>query len=183
MEQVIDKELEKYLLPEEKLIWTGKPMTGIKFRSSDAFLIPFSFLWGGFSVFWESTVLASEAPFPFALFGLPFLLIALYITVLRFFVDAKKRANTRYGITTDRVIIKTGVFSSEVISLYIRSIPEITYSEKSDNSGTISLGPTDYRYALMQGMEWPGMKQTPRFEFITEVKRVYDMIIQLQQRD
>jgi hypothetical protein len=178
MDPEIEIELTKYLLSDEKLIWTGKPKTGIVFRSSDAFLIPFSIIWGGFSVFWETNVLSSEMAFPFALFGLPFIVIGLYITVGRFFVDAKKRSNTIYGVTTDRVLIKTGVFNSELISLYISTIPEITYKEKSDGSGTINLGYTDIRYAMMQGMEWPGVKQTPRLEFVKDIRSVYNLILE-----
>jgi hypothetical protein len=178
----IENELRPNLSSDEKLIWTGKPKTGILFRSSDAFLIPFSLLWAGFAVFWETSVLATGAPFPFALFGIPFVLVGLYITVGRFFLDAKKRANTIYGITPDRIIIKTGIFSREIKSLNIRTLSDITINQKADNSGTITLGPTDFRYAMMQGMEWPGAKQPPRLEFIEDVKSVYDKIIDLQRQ-
>jgi len=109
-------------------------------------------------------------------------LVGLYITVGRFFIDAKKRANTVYGITSDRIIIKTGIFSKEIKSLYIKTLSDITINQKADNSGTITLGPTDSRYAMMQGMEWPGVKQPPRLEFIEEVKGVYDKIIDLQRQ-
>jgi hypothetical protein len=40
-------ELEPELLPGERLIWTGKPGKGLLLRSSDWFLIPFSFVWFG----------------------------------------------------------------------------------------------------------------------------------------
>lgn len=178
----IENKLKPNLRSDEKLIWTGKPKTGIVFRGSDAFLIPFSLLWGGFAVFWETSVIATDAPFFFKLWGIPFVLVGLYITVGRFFLDAKKRANTIYGLTSDRIIIKTGIFSSEIKSLNIRTLSDITISQKSDNSGTITLGPTDYRYTMMQGMEWPGAKQPPRLEFIEDVKSVYDKIIDLQRQ-
>ncbi|MFD2783849.1 PH domain-containing protein [Hymenobacter rubripertinctus] len=178
----IENELKSNLISDEKLIWTGKPKTGIVFRSSDAFLIPFSLRWGGFAVFWETSVLATGAPFPFALFGIPFILVGLYITVGRFFLDAKKRANTIYGITPDRIIIKTGIFSMEIKSLNIRTLSDVTINQKADNSGTITLGPTDFRYAMMQGMEWPGANQPPRLELIEDVKSVYDKIINLQRQ-
>src|SRR5436190_24226654 len=97
----IENELRPHLSSDEKLIWTGKPRTGVLFRSSDAFLIPFSLLWCGFAVFWETMVLSTGFAFPFALVGIPFVLIALYITVGRFFIDVKRRANTVYGITAN----------------------------------------------------------------------------------
>jgi len=178
----IEKELRPNLSSDEKLLWTGKPKTGIVFRGSDAFLIPFSLLWGGFAIFWETYVILTDAPFFFKLWGIPFVLVGLYITVGRFFLDAKKRANTIYGITPDRIIIKTGIFSSEIKSLNIRTLSDITINQKADNTGTITLGSTDFRYAMMQGMDWPGAKQPPRLEFIEDVKSVYDKIIDIQRQ-
>ena len=178
----IENELRNTLSSDEKLIWTGKPKTGIIFRSSDALLIPFSLLWGGFALFWETSVITTGAPFFFKLWGIPFVLVGLYITIGRFFVDAKKRANTIYGITHDRIIIKSGIFSQDIKSLNIRTLSDITINQKADNSGTITLGPTDFRYSMMQGIEWPGNKQAPRLEFIDDVKNVYDKIIALQRQ-
>lgn len=178
----IENELRSNLSSGEKLIWTGKPKTGIMFRSSDAFLIPFSLLWCGFAIFWESNAIQTEVDYFFILWGIPFVLIGLYFTVGRFFIDSKKRENTIYGITSDRIIIKTGIFSSEITSLNIRTLTDLTINQKGDNSGTITLGPTDIRYSMMQGMEWPGIKQPLRLEFIEDVKSVYDKIIDLQRQ-
>lgn len=178
----IENELKPNLSTDEKLIWAGKPKTGILFRTSDTFLIPFSLLWAGFAVFWETSVITTDAPFFFKLWGIPFVLMGLYITVGRFFIDAKKRANTVYGITSDRIIIKSGIFSREIKSLNIRTLSDITINQKSDDSGTITLGPTDFRNSMMQGIEWPGVKQPPCLEFIEDVKNVYNQIINLQRQ-
>jgi hypothetical protein len=178
----IENELRPNLSSDEKLIWTGRPKSGIVFRSSDTFLIPFSLLWGGFAVFWEISVIETDAPLLFKLWGIPFVLVGLYITVGRFFVDAKKRANTIYGITPDRIIIKTGIFSREIKSLNIRTLSDITINEKNDKTGTITFGPTDIRHTMMQGMEWPGANQPPRLEFINDARNVYKQIIELQRQ-
>ncbi|MFD2584457.1 PH domain-containing protein [Pedobacter vanadiisoli] len=178
----IENELKPILNSDEKLIWTGKPKKGILFRTTDTLLIPFSFLWAGFAIFWETSVIITDAPFFFKLWGIPFVLVGLYITLGRFFVDAKKRANTVYGITADRIIISTGIFSREIKSLNIRTLSDITINQKPDNSGTITLGPSDFRIAMIQGIEWPGVKQPARLEFIDDVKNVYDQIINLQRQ-
>lgn len=127
-------------------------------------------------------MIATNAPFFFKLWGVPFVLIGLYMTVGRFFLDAKKRANTIYAITPDRIIIKSGIFTKEIKSLNIRTLSDITFNEKSDNSGTITLGASDFKNSMMQGMDWPGVKQPPRLEFIEDVKSVYDKIIELQRQ-
>ncbi len=183
---MINFELEEDLRPNlssgEKLIWTGKPKTGIVFRISDIFMIPFSFLWAGFALFWEGGTFSMDTPLFFKLWGIPFILVGAYITIGRFFIDAKKRANTVYGVTPDRIIIKSGIFSKSVKSLNIRTLSDITIDQKKDDTGTITLGPTDFRNSIMQGMEWPGNRQPPRLEFIEDAKSVYDKIIALQRQ-
>jgi hypothetical protein len=182
---VVDYAIEAELTPAlgagEKLLWAGKPKTGLVFRNSDFFLIPFSLLWGGFAFFWEISVVGSGAPAFFSLFGLPFVIIGLYITIGRFFVDANRRAHTLYGVTQDRVIIKSGFVSNNITSVNIKTLQGLTFSQKADGSGTIMLGSTDSRYAIMQQMDWPGVKQAPKLEMIEGVKAVYDQIVELQR--
>ncbi len=177
----VESELQSQLLSGERFLWAGRPKTGILLRSSDVFLIPFSLLWGGFAIFWESTVLMSGAPGFFAIWGIPFVVIGLYFIFGRFLTDAQMRGNTRYGITADRIIIRSGLFSPSVSSLNIRTLSDITFEEKSDGSGTILFGPADPRSSMMNGMQWPGVKQPAQLQFIQEVRQVYELIVKSQQ--
>ena len=108
MRRNIQSELRQHLDSNERLLWTGQPKKGILFRTADIFLIPFSVLWCGFAIFWM--IMASQAGL-FALFGIPFVIIGLIFVFGRFIIDAKQRENTFYGVTEDRIIIKSGVFS------------------------------------------------------------------------
>jgi len=177
----IQNELRAELGNNEVLLWTGRPPVGIHFILSDLFLIPVSLLWFGFVIVWELIVLVKGAPFFFLMWGLPFLLMGFYISIGRFFVDSYKRRNTIYAITHDRILIKTGFFSRKVKSLNIKKLSNITFKIKKNGSGTIVFGRENGRYIRLQGADWPGRKQTPRFESIPDVKKAYDIIIENQR--
>lgn len=172
--------LQQYLDPNENLLWTGKPKKGIIFRPSDIFLIPFSILWCSFAIFWFITVLTSGAPFFFALFGIVFVALGLNFVLGRFIIDAKQRANTIYGLTEHRVIIKSGLFTPSIKSLNIRTISDIQYEEKSDGSGTITIGPRNPMDNWGSGINWESRK-TSALEFIPEVRKVYNTITEIQR--
>jgi hypothetical protein len=198
MEVLLDpaQELSRELNSGERLLWSGRPRQGFFFRSSDVFAIPFSLLWGGFAFFWEFMVLShwpkNGAPnaveFIFPLFGLPFVLIGIYIIFGRFFVDIKQRQNTIYGVTNQRIMIRTGLFTIARKSLNLRTLSDLTLEEKSDGYGIITFGPTHpyySRFTFGGGSSWPFAARyaPPRFDTISEAKRVYEIIQQAQNAD
>ena len=164
----------------ERQIWTGAPRQGLMLRPADAFMIPFSLLWGGFAVFWEASVLRQGAVTFFALWGIPFVCVGIYMVVGRFFVDAKRRANTVYGITSSRVIIQSGVFRPTLKSLNLKTLADLTLSERPDGSGTITFGPSAPFASMYAGTSWPGVPQQTAFEQIPDARNVYDMIRKAQ---
>ena len=174
----IENEFRPILSGDEKLLWTGRPRTGILFRATDIFMIPFSILWFGFAIFWEYGSINSGVPL-LSLFGLPFIAAGLFLLIGRFFWDARRRKNTRYGITDTRVIIKSGSTTKGIKSLNIRAMSDITYKQKTDGSGTISLGPT---YTTFNGTgDQPGVRLSPRLDMIDDVAGVYNLLIKQQR--
>ena len=175
--------VERELSSGEKLLWSGQPRAGIRLRGSDAFAIPFSILWCGFAIFWESMVVRKGAPVFMMLWGIPFVLVGLYIVFGRFIMDAKNRAKTFYGVTNARVIIITGLFSREVKSLNLRTLTDVSLSERSDGSGTITFGPLYPMGRWMPAGSWPGAGRyaPPAFGMVEQAKRVYETIRQAQK--
>lgn len=182
-------EITRELDPGERILWAGQPRGGIIFRAADIFLIPFGLLWLGFSIVWfvlatfgAGDAAASEdglAPIIiFSLFDLPFILVGLYLVFGRFWVDKKQREKTYYGVTGERVIIVSGLFSRSVKSLNLRTLSDITLTEKSDGAGSITFGSSHPFAPMMQGMNWwPGMNMMgPSFDQIPNAKEVYRLI-------
>jgi hypothetical protein len=167
---------------EERLLWSAQPRQGIFLRSTDAFLIPFSLMWGGFAFFWEGSVFHANAPVFFRLWGVPFVLLGLYLIVGRFFADAKLRSRTYYGLTTERVIIVSGLFLRTIKSLQLRTLSDVALAESSGGLGTITFGPVAPWWA--GGGGWPGSQQrlSPAFDSILGAPDVYEKIRRAQQQ-
>lgn len=125
------------LHPGESLLWSGKPGKGHLFRKEDAIMIPFSILWCGFAVFWEISVIRAGAPLIFKLWGIPFVLVGLYLTVGRFLIKRIKDRKSRYALTSQRIIVANGAAKT---TLDLTSLPRITVNQHADGSGDIRFG-------------------------------------------
>jgi hypothetical protein len=79
----------------ERLLWVGQPDPRVRFTGADAFLVPFSILWGGFAVVWEiMAITRSESPL-FVIWGIPFVLLGLYFIFGRFIVKKRRKVATQ----------------------------------------------------------------------------------------
>jgi len=176
--------ITRELAPNERILWTGKPRQGIYLRVSDTFLIPMSLLWCAFVVFWEARVFNSGAPLFFILWGIPFVLVGLYVVAGRFLVDAKQRSKTFYGLTEDRIIIVSGLFQKKTKTLNLQTLSDISLTEREDRTGTITFGPSPPFYSWVAGASWPGLGQmaVPSFEAIENARTVYDLINNAKQK-
>ena len=176
--------IRRELGPQESLLWSGQPRKGLAFRSSDLVMIPFSLMWGGFAIVWETMVIRANAPLFMIMWGIPFVLIGLYLIVGRFFVDAKQRSQIHYAVTNERVIIITNFFGRKLKSLSLHTLSEMTLDQKPDGSGTITFGPANTLTQWnMSGLSRrKGQPSTPCFEMIQDAKRVYEIIREAQRR-
>lgn len=129
-----------YLAPGETILWRGKPEKGHLLSAGDAVMIPFSIFWCGFAVFWFVSAMQVGA---FALFGIPFVCVGIYITVGRFFHMAHRRKNTAYVITTAKIIRRQG---RRIDMLDAKTMPAIHVTARTDGTGTIRFGQAMYYY-------------------------------------
>lgn len=177
-----DEDIRDMLRPGEKLLWSGRPRTGIRFRAMDAFLVPFSIVWGGSVLVFEAIAIASGIWF-MALFGIPFVLMGVYFLFGRFLVDARQRSNTVYGLSTERAIIVSGLLRRTVKSLNLRTLSDVSLNERGDGSGAITFGAAN-PLAAWFGAGWAaGMSSyaSPSFEMIENAAEVYRMVCDAQK--
>ncbi len=95
--------INKYLMPDEYVVWNGRPGKGHLLASSDIYMIPFSIMWCGFAIVWETGLITGGAPFFFKLWGIPFVCVGLFMVFGRFILKAYIRKKTIYVITNKRI--------------------------------------------------------------------------------
>jgi hypothetical protein len=114
-------------------------------------------MWGGFAIFWETLAIAGGGGL-FAIWGLPFVAIGLYMIFGRFIYKANRKRRTVYAVTNRRVLeIVRGLQGGESVNAtYLRSIPTISTSTTGGGYGAIDFGFSSPRYARYAntGMEF-----------------------------
>ena len=94
------KWVNQFLGPDESVLWKGTPLKTHLIGKKDGYMIPFSIVWFSFAVFWEANVISGAIKngtwilSPFALFGMAFVVLGLYITVGRFIHKRILRSKT-----------------------------------------------------------------------------------------
>jgi hypothetical protein len=192
---ILGTPLDRYLDPGEQLVWSGQPKQGVRLQAFDLFLIPFSLVWAGFAFFWEASVLGlvsfeggptrdNHPPLFFAIWGIPFCLIGLYMVVGRFFGDAVSRRRTWHGVTDKRVIVLKSFFSTTVTSVDYANLTNLNLVERKDNSGDIlfSFPVTLPGYAGDDGMRSRRYPRVPGFYLLPQARTTYNLIRELQQK-
>ena len=181
--------VERHLSSGEHVEWIGKPDPTKRFSRSDVFLIPFSLMWGGFAILWETLAIAGGAPWFFGLWGIPFVALGLYLIFGRFIYKADRKRRTVYSVTNRRVLAIVRRRRGEAVeAVYLRSIPNISTNSVANGRGSVEFGlssPMASWYAN-SGMEFfaRGLVSTGVcFYDIQDPQGVADLVERLQAAD
>jgi len=190
---------ESFLDPGERLLWSGQPKQGVRLQAGDIFMIPFSLMWGGFAIFWEASVLgltglnhhparpsgnAGGVPLFMALWGIPFVVVGLYMIFGRFFYDAALRRKTWYGITDRRLVVLKSLFTKNMSSFDYSTLTNLNLVERSDRSGDVLFG-TPSPMNAFSNSSWPRSSRypiVPGFYLLPDARDVYNQIREIQRR-
>ena len=148
--------VERHLSTGERVEWVGRPDPAKHFTRGDVYLVPFSILWGGFAIFWEAIAIRGGGGF-FALWGVPFVAMGLYLIFGRFIYKANRKRRTIYVVTDRRVMtIVRGRRGESVEATYLSAIPSISTSAVSNGRGSVELGPSSpaSAWSANNGMEF-----------------------------
>jgi hypothetical protein len=156
---------------DERVLWKGKPEKGITVMPHDLALIPFEIFFAAFAVFW--ICMAAMASVVFAFFGIPFVLVGLYLAGGRFLVNERLKKSTSYVITNKAIIRKRGSrvnvwYSDDLINMQV-------FSHKNGTTSFIfSSHPADYRARRGERISFYGI------ENVSDAKGVADAIRQIK---
>lgn len=163
---VVGPVVEREVGRDERVLWSGRPDRGRWFMPVDLLLVPFSLFWCGFVVLWEAVALAAVGAkgagvvgYLFPLFGLPFVIVGLYLVFGRLLVRRWIRNRTFYALTDKRAICVAPSLpgGGSVTSVWLAGFPPVDARVGSDGYGSISIGsfPVAQRW-LAAGAGWPG---------------------------
>ncbi|MGE0230226.1 MAG: hypothetical protein AB7O39_07495 [Flavobacteriaceae bacterium] len=170
----------RLLMPEERVVWEGRPKTGLLFRRNEGFHIGMSLIWAVFfvAVFWDIGFWRADSPFFLKLFSLPFVVAGFFALVGRFWIDMWVRRRLRYAVTNRRIMIMKGDGASVSRSFDITRLPALELEERPDGSGTIKFGETDRGIFASRdfGFWIPALSATPQFLAIEKARSVFELI-------
>lgn len=177
---------QPYLLPGERILWTGQPKQGLVLNKSDVLLIPFSLMWGGFAIFWNVGVwtfpnTGAGDDWFMKLWGLPFLAVGLYLIIGRFFYDAWLRRNLYYAVTNQRILVLRRRQYAKLTSRDIQSLPMLELTEHRDGTGTLAFDSDQFGYSMLGrhrgfGGWAPNAGANTQFFRIENPRRVYELV-------
>ena len=116
------------------------------------------------------------------IWGIPFVVIGLYMIAGRFFWDAYIRSKQLYAVTSQRLIV---ISSGSVNSSSLLSLPQLILTASAAGQGTIDFGPSYYSEGdngnRGRGIWTPGSSGT-RFVFLDEAQHVFQIIQKAQKQ-
>lgn len=168
-------EINTYLDADEDVLWYDKPVKKIVFTSADIFTTLFGVVWLSFSVFW--IIEASYSTFEiFPFFGIPFVLIGLYLLFFRHVVSLVKRKDMIYVLTNRRaMIVHTG--KRQYVQEYrYENISNVQMRCDDNDIGSIFFLTGEIRYNNGRGYS-----TTSGIFGIKDTKKVYKILLQYME--
>jgi hypothetical protein len=167
--------ITKHVPRGEKLLWAGRPGSGVRFRVTDFFLIPFGLLWCvfgtgfGLAAFYAADTLYAVLFCTF--FSISSWIVGFFSTVGRYFYDAWERTRALYGLTDRKVLVVSADRLDDDGWASLGAITHLTLKVRRNGEGIIRI---HTKTMLRRGEH--DYYLTVSFEFIPDAARVYGLI-------
>ncbi|MCC6792159.1 MAG: hypothetical protein IT336_10750 [Thermomicrobiales bacterium] len=163
--------------PGERLLWSGRPRRGIRVPLSRGWLrivgpivvIALALLW----VLLISALLHGKLT---AIFFMVIVSIFTYLLVIERLIDAWRRRNMCYGLSTRRAFVIEGIVRRRIRSVSLDMIVAISCSEHASGIGTIHcISPLHTWHRKNKRGE---TRPVPLFRMIVDPRIVFDLLIE-----
>lgn len=147
MDQEATKNFYQSLLqPDEVVLWHGQPGPGkLPIRARIPML--FALSWLGISLLWEVLVIVL-AGFPMALFGIPFVLIGLFVLFGAIKHIGQLKGRIAYAITDQRLLVQEG---NRIRTFTPEMLPPMQIRMNRDGTGSIFF--SEVHYSVRHGRQ------------------------------
>jgi hypothetical protein len=175
--------LQAYLVAGERLLWAGRPRRGFSFSLSDLGVLVFGLVFLGFACFWTYGSYAMAGDIWFSAFGIPFILVGLYLVFGWPMARMVGRNGSLYGVTDQRILrLRAG----RLAAMTLEALPPLSIEEMADGTGTIHFSETitseregfdgpETWYQLIHGI-------VTSFDRIENARFVFELIQKEKQR-
>ncbi|MEM6726404.1 MAG: hypothetical protein AAF598_20340, partial [Bacteroidota bacterium] len=144
-----------------------------------------SLFWAGVAFFWEYSMLSSGGPLMLSILGIPFILIAIYMVIGRFFYSSWRRKKTYYALTNQRLVWATDFFKKRSLTVDLKEIDQMKRLTKPNGElETIQFyhqGPWYFRRISIT-IRGKNRSKDLAFDLIPEAEQVYDLINQARAK-
>ena len=179
-------EIKPYLGADEAILWCDKPKKLFVFTMSEVFTTLFGIVWLAFSMFWViSAYFATSGTDDavariFTLFGLPFVLIGLYLVIFRHIFSVISRRKTIYALTSKRAVIVHTGRREYMQEFKYKDISNIRIKSDENDLGSIIFLSSPIHYHRGTGKY---ANSTSGFFGICDVKKVYKILSQYMENE
>jgi triacylglycerol esterase/lipase EstA (alpha/beta hydrolase family) len=123
----------------EKILWTGRPVQGLRLSRADGVLVPISLAFTACLLLALHSIPADAPSFVYVPFFL-FFAAAFYLMGGRFFYDAFRRSQASYGLTNRLVVIVHGNGGATTECLELSTLPAMKVVPSGSTVGSIWFG-------------------------------------------
>lgn len=196
IEKAFSNEIQKYLLSEEKILWTGKSDYKKIFCKRDVLLIPLCYIFLFWALFIElAGILMLFDPqgslqkdssrglgVALSIGGIIGIILMYYLSIGRFFLKRNYKKNTIYVVTNRRVLVLSNYKAcKEIIEEYINNITNIYISINKGGNGTLKFGEIYSPNKLLIKSMWIEpfifpIEEIPVFYDIDDAEKVYTLV-------